>query len=82
MITLRYTPTRGGAKGESLYPHKHDDGKYVASMTRFEKDYVRVNTIEELIDYLNRGFSVRMSNPQRSRAPSLISPSSIKIVNL
>lgn len=26
--------------GKPLYPHRHKDGKYVASHTRFEADYV------------------------------------------
>ena len=61
------------------YPHKHSDGKYVASMTRFEKDYMRVNTIEELIPYVKKGYSIRMSNQRSHRTPSLISPGSIDI---
>ena len=47
--------------------------------TRFEKDYVRVWNEEELAEWVERGYSVRMSNPGVSshRAASLISPDSI-----
>jgi hypothetical protein len=80
MITLRCTVKRGKARGEALYPHKHEDGRYVASITRFKKDYIRVDTIEELIPYVKKGFCVRMSKQRSHRAPSLISPESIEIV--
>lgn len=81
MATLRYTVTRGEAKGEVLHPHRYNDGRYVASMTRFKKDYVRVSTIEELIAYIGKGFSIRMSNQFGHHAPSLIAPASIEILD-
>ena len=62
MITLRCTVTRGEAHGVVLYPHKHKDGRYVASKDRYEQNYVRVDTNEELIPYVRKGFSIRMSN--------------------
>lgn len=34
--------SRGTKTGEFLFPHKHEDGTYVVSKTRFEDDYVRV----------------------------------------
>ncbi len=82
MITLRYTVTRGESRGAVLYPHQHSDGKYVASMTRFERDYIWVNTIEELLPYLKKGYSIRMSNQRSHRTPSLISPQSIEIIEV
>ena len=76
--TITYTVSRGDEKGVILTPHLHEDGKYVASMTRFEEDYVRVETFRELLILLRHGFSIRMSNPAsaKHRAPSLISPAS------
>jgi hypothetical protein len=79
MIRLTSTVKRGKAQGTELRPHRHQDGSYVVSKTRFEKDYVRVWNEEELAEWVERGYSVRMSNPGVSshRAASLISPDSI-----
>jgi hypothetical protein len=79
---MSYIVSRGDESGAALTPHLHEDGKYVASMTRFEKDYVRVESIRELGILAQHGFSIRMSSPGSvsHRAPSLISPSSLQIV--
>jgi hypothetical protein len=69
---------RGKAKGAVLTPHRHADGKYVVSKSRFEPDYVRVASEPELPSWVSRGYSIRMSNQEYSPAPSLIAPSSIK----
>jgi len=76
-----FTVSRGDERGVVLTPHLHEDGKYVASMTRFEKDYVRVESIRELGILAKHGFSIRMSSPSSTnhRAPSLISPGSLQI---
>jgi hypothetical protein len=61
-----------------LLPHKHDDGAYVVSMTRFERDYVRVFDPSELLSWLEKGYGLRMSNAASGiSAPSLIAPSKI-----
>lgn len=77
---LHFVVQRGKAAGTVLYPHVHADGCYVVSPSRFEKDYVRVRSIEEVRELLSRGYSLRMSNENDShhRSPSLISPASIK----
>ena len=61
-------------------PHLHTDGMYVASPSRFEVDYLRVKTIDELIALLDEGLSIRMSSKNPKTAPSLISPKSIQII--
>lgn len=68
--------SRGAKTGVELTSHRHEDGMYVASMTRFKKDYVRVASIEELTILIAQGFKVRMS--AQGIAPSLIAPKSIK----
>jgi hypothetical protein len=69
---------RGENAGQLLYPHRHLDGTYVVSMTRFERDYVRVADEADLISWLERGYRLRMSNPDQGiTAPSLIQPSAI-----
>lgn len=71
---------RGKAAGTILFPHLHGDGCYVVSPSRFEKDYIRVRSIEEAKEHLRRGYSLRMSNPENPnhRAPSLIASASVK----
>jgi len=72
---LKYIVTRGKNKGEVGTPHIHEDGQIVVSKTRFEKDYIRVNPSEPLLEWLQKGYRVRMSAP--GLAPSLINPASI-----
>jgi hypothetical protein len=69
---------RGKNKGLKLYPHRHEDGMYVVSPTRFERDYVRVPSEEGLAEWLSKGYRLRMSNSAAGvSAPSLIRPASI-----
>jgi hypothetical protein len=72
MSELRATITRGEHKDKPLFPHKHEDGKYVASTSRFEDDYVRVDTLEELEVLIKAGYGARMSNANTGNAPSFI----------
>jgi hypothetical protein len=69
---------RGKGVGVVLTPHRYENGKYVASMTRFEKDYIHVESLRELKILAAHGFSIRMSNAASAthRSPSLISPDS------
>lgn len=68
----------GASAGELLFPHKHEDGAYVVSMTRFEKDYIRLMNENEILAWLEKGYRLRMSNPNGGiTAPSLIRPESI-----
>lgn len=70
--------SRGARLGELLFPHKHDDGTYVVSKTRFENDYIRVINEAEILPWLEKGYGLRMSNPNKGiKAPSLISPEAI-----
>ena len=71
---------RGQHIGKKLYPHLHKDGAYVVSMTRFEKDYIRVFTMEDVKNHISKGYSVRMSNPTAGiSASSLMAPSGITV---
>lgn len=81
VTSMTYTVSRGTGPGAVLAPNLHEDGKYVASMTRFEQEYVRVESLRELAVLAQHGFSVRMSSPRSAnhRAPSHISPGSIQI---
>ena len=69
---------RGPNSGTLLYPHLHRDGAFVVSKTRFERDYIRVTDATTLLAWLERGYSLRMSNPDAGvRSPSLIEPGAI-----
>lgn len=60
-----------------LLPHRHSDGTYVASHTRFKADYIRVESENELEALVRAGYGVRMSNSKIRRPASLISSGSI-----
>lgn len=69
---------RGQHAGRLLYPHRHRDGAYVVSMTRFEQDYVRVIDEADLLGWLEKGYRLRMSNVDEGiTTPSLIAPGAI-----
>lgn len=69
---------RGPHAGKLLFPHKHADGAYVVSQTRFERDYVRIDDPADLLGWLEKGYRLRMSNPTVGvKAPSLIAPGAI-----
>jgi len=70
---------RGDFKGEPLFPHKHKDGNYVASSSRYEVDYIPVETIDELESLVRAGYGARMSNPDIKQAASFISSENIEI---
>ncbi len=69
---------RGDLKGEIVTPHRHADGTYVISPTRFERDYIRVSTLEEVAAHVRQGLKCRMSSSQ-AKAPRLFAPASITI---
>ena len=77
MIQMSARVSRGADKGVVLAPHRHSDGCYVVSPTRFEKDYIRVSSLEEVYAHYVNGLNVRMSNKTFAKAPRLISPGSI-----
>ena len=69
---------RGPKTGTLLYPHKHRDGSYVLSMTRFEMDSIKVDNSADLLGWLEKGYRLRMSNKEGGVAsPSLIEPGKI-----
>lgn len=70
--------SRGPQKGEIVTPHRHRDGAYVVSPTRFERDYVRVPNLEDFATEVARGLKGRMSSSV-VKGPRLFSPSSIII---
>ena len=77
-ILLHAFVARGPKSGTMLYPHKHRDGRYVVSMTRFEKDYTYVDDPTQLLSWLEKGYRLRMSNKDAGvLAPSLVEPGKI-----
>ena len=49
------------AVGTVLRPHRHADGNFVVTMTRFEEDYVRVPREADFPDWVAKSYRVRMS---------------------
>lgn len=70
--------SRGDLKGEIVRLHRHANGTYVVSPTRFERYYIRVSTLEEVAAHIRKGLKCRMSS-SRAMAPRLFSPASITI---
>lgn len=81
MKQFRAIVKRGTAAGTVLRPHRHADGNFVVSMTRLERDCIRVADETALPEWIARGYRVRMSNPAvpTHRSPSLIAPGSIEV---
>lgn len=79
MTNLTAIKASGDYEGEILYPHKYPDGCYVASTSKFEVDYVRVNTLEELEALVRAGYGVRMSSSKIPQPPSRIRSNKITI---
>lgn len=73
--------SRGDHKGKPIYPHKHKDGTYVASPSRFEVDYIHVNSEEELEALVRSGLGARMSSPEIKQAASLITSENIEFAD-
>lgn len=72
--------SKGTFKGQDLFPHKHTNGKYVASPSKFEIDYVYVDNEKELEALIRSGLSARMSNPDIGyNSPSLKIPKNINL---
>jgi hypothetical protein len=72
-MRLAYTVRFGNDVGTTLRPHRFKDG-YRASESKYGR-HEHVQTEEELIRFLQRGWSIRMSAP--GHAPSLICPDSV-----
>ena len=68
-MQIHATVSRGKNLGKSLFPHRHRDGAYVVSKTRFKKDYVRLQKIDDVINYIENGYSLRMSNKREGIPP-------------
>jgi hypothetical protein len=67
---------RGKHAGTRLLPHCFEDERYRVSLTRQGPEIPLANP-RDIVDYLANGYSLRMSDPQHSRRPTLISPKSI-----
>ena len=79
MAKLQAKKNRGEFKGEPLFPHKLKDGTYIASSSRYEVDYISVETEPELEALVRAGYGIRMSNPEIKQGQSFISNDKITI---
>jgi hypothetical protein len=76
-MKITYKVIKGKNANNLFEPHKHKNGKFAVSKTRFVADYIYVNTYEEIITHLNKGYKVRMSDPITHESPSLIKKESL-----
>ncbi len=79
MTRLASMVKRGKRVGSIQTPHRYPAGHFVVSLTRFVRDEVNVPREDDLVKWVARGYSVRMSDqtsPVRTR-PSLICPASM-----
>jgi len=74
---LYYDIRFGKHKGVRLTAHQFRDKTFRASRGKFGPHEV-VYAESELTRYVRQGWSIRMSNPQASCPPSLITPKSIQ----
>lgn len=79
-VTLHCEVSRGKHQGAPMRPARYEDGQYVASPTRFEKDYVRVGTLHQLIELWRKGYHIRMKADGCS--PSLKAPQNLTLVEV
>lgn len=79
IMKIEYRVARGKQAGTIYTPHQCTDGSYIVSKSRFEEDQIKVKSFREIKQYLDRGYSLRMSDPSTKRNPSLIKPTSIII---
>ncbi|PSU70743.1 hypothetical protein C9J22_10245 [Photobacterium phosphoreum] len=66
--------------GKLLSPHCNKDKKYTASYSRFEVDYIKINTEQQLEALVRLGYKARMVNIDVGK-PSLISSEAITITS-
>ncbi len=79
MTTIYSTISSGPDTGKRLLPHLHKDGFYVASTSRFEIDYVKVKSLEELEALIRAGYGARLKALDSKNAPSIIISANIDI---
>jgi hypothetical protein len=78
-ISICYTITRGKQAGKVLVPHRNANGQYVVSKTRFKEDHVLLDTLPEVLQHLDKGFKLRMSEAANPIGASLINRESMVI---
>jgi len=78
-MTLAAFVSKGKDVGKPLHPHKHKDGMYVASHSKFAGDYLRVDTVEQLQALVEAGYGARMSNRKMGIPASYIVSKNITI---
>tara|TARA_B100000378_G_scaffold134405_2_gene108580 strand:- start:1654 stop:1893 length:240 start_codon:yes stop_codon:yes gene_type:complete len=78
-LNISYTVKRGKAAGTVLVPHRHSDGKFVASPDRFARNYRRYDTAEAAFRAAEQNdWSIRMA-PASGGAASLIRPAGCEV---
>ncbi len=58
---IKYVSKSGNYVGLVFTPHKTKEGKYIVFPDRFVKNYLYVDTVEEIIEAVKNGLGLRMS---------------------
>jgi hypothetical protein len=61
--SVSYRASRGKFAGETCSLNRNKDGMFVVSKTRFSKDQIYVNTLDEVLVKLQSGYKVRIGSP-------------------
>ena len=73
---------RGATKDQVMVPVRasrgENAGTYVVSLTRFADDQVRVRTMDEVIEWVGKGYGVRMAPIGKASPSNLFSSGSIQ----
>lgn len=67
-------PTHIDEQGRVKTPHRYPDGKFVVSPTKHERDYERVETLQEVNEAVAAGKGVRVSEGGSGPRPSFVKP--------
>lgn len=77
-LKITAVSSRGPGAGTVLVPNRNGDGQYIVSQTRFAKDQIYVDTLDQVADHIELGYKVRMS-PEGGGPSNLMSPRSITV---
>ncbi len=76
--SISYRVSRGKLAGETLCPIRNKNGKYVVSKTRFSRDQIYIDSLEQVLTKLQSGYKVRVGGP--GSPSSLVNLESLEVV--
>lgn len=80
-VTIQYRKNTANGDVALCTPHPYGN-QYVVSKTRFKKDYVYVDSLLDVVAYLDMGYKVRVSDEASRSSPSLVCKASLVILTV